>query len=101
MALNSTEEIIEDLRQGKIVIIMDDEDRENEGDLLMAADWDTPLPRRRARMLARVPLMGTVNACRLAGACVAAVFKKFQKKLTYFATGLHRVSQGLSWSIGP
>lgn len=37
MALNSTEEIIEDLRQGKMVVIMDDEDRENEGDLLMAA----------------------------------------------------------------
>ncbi|NEX23085.1 3,4-dihydroxy-2-butanone-4-phosphate synthase [Thiorhodococcus mannitoliphagus] len=40
--LNSTEEIIEDLRQGKMVIIMDDEDRENEGDLLMAADCVTP-----------------------------------------------------------
>jgi 3,4-dihydroxy 2-butanone 4-phosphate synthase/GTP cyclohydrolase II len=38
MALNSTEEIIEDLRRGKMVIIMDDEDRENEGDLLLAAE---------------------------------------------------------------
>ena len=37
MSLNSIEEIIEDLRLGKMVIIMDDEDRENEGDLLMAA----------------------------------------------------------------
>ena len=37
MKLNTTEEIIEDLRQGKMVVIMDDEDRENEGDLLMAA----------------------------------------------------------------
>jgi 3,4-dihydroxy 2-butanone 4-phosphate synthase/GTP cyclohydrolase II len=37
MALNSTQEIIEDLRQGKMVVIMDDEGRENEGDLLMAA----------------------------------------------------------------
>ncbi len=37
MKLNSTEEIIEDIRQGKMVVIMDDEDRENEGDLLMAA----------------------------------------------------------------
>ena len=37
MALNSTEEIIEDIRLGRMVIIMDDEDRENEGDLLMAA----------------------------------------------------------------
>ena len=35
--MNSIEEIVEDLRQGRMVIIMDDEDRENEGDLLMAA----------------------------------------------------------------
>jgi len=42
MALNSTEEIIEDLRQGKMVIIMDDEDRENEGDLVMASEKVTP-----------------------------------------------------------
>ncbi len=32
------EEIIEDIRQGKMVVLMDDEDRENEGDLIMAAD---------------------------------------------------------------
>ncbi len=37
MALNNIEEIIEDIRQGKMVILMDDEDRENEGDLIMAA----------------------------------------------------------------
>ncbi len=37
MKLNSTEEIIEDIREGKMVVIMDDENRENEGDLLMAA----------------------------------------------------------------
>ncbi len=42
MSLNTTEEIIEDLRQGRMVIIMDDEDRENEGDLLMAAEKVTP-----------------------------------------------------------
>jgi 3,4-dihydroxy 2-butanone 4-phosphate synthase/GTP cyclohydrolase II len=35
--LSSTEEIISDLRDGKMVVIMDDEDRENEGDLIMAA----------------------------------------------------------------
>ena len=38
MALNSSKEIIEDIRQGKMVILMDDEDRENEGDLIMAAE---------------------------------------------------------------
>ena len=38
MALHKIEEIIDDLRQGKMVIIMDDEDRENEGDLIMASE---------------------------------------------------------------
>jgi len=38
MALSSIEEILEDYRNGKMVIITDDEDRENEGDLMMAAD---------------------------------------------------------------
>jgi 3,4-dihydroxy 2-butanone 4-phosphate synthase/GTP cyclohydrolase II len=42
MALNTTEEIIEDLRQGRMVIIMDDEDRENEGDLIVASELTTP-----------------------------------------------------------
>jgi 3,4-dihydroxy 2-butanone 4-phosphate synthase/GTP cyclohydrolase II len=42
MALNTTLEIIEDLRQGRMVIIMDDEDRENEGDLVIAAEATTP-----------------------------------------------------------
>ncbi|MEL4421053.1 bifunctional 3,4-dihydroxy-2-butanone-4-phosphate synthase/GTP cyclohydrolase II [Shewanella algae] len=42
MALHSIEEIIEDIRQGKMVILMDDEDRENEGDLIMAAEKVTP-----------------------------------------------------------
>lgn len=40
--MNSTQEIIDDLRQGKMVIIMDDEDRENEGDLVMAAHFTRP-----------------------------------------------------------
>ncbi len=38
MALNSAKEIIEDIAAGKMVILMDDEDRENEGDLIIAAD---------------------------------------------------------------
>jgi 3,4-dihydroxy 2-butanone 4-phosphate synthase/GTP cyclohydrolase II len=38
MKLNSTQEIIDDIKAGKMVVIMDDEDRENEGDLLMAAE---------------------------------------------------------------
>jgi len=41
MAFNTIEEIIEDIRQGKMVVIVDDEDRENEGDILMAATHTT------------------------------------------------------------
>lgn len=37
--MNSAEEIIEEIRQGHMVIIVDDEDRENEGDLVMAASF--------------------------------------------------------------
>src|SRR5690606_22749048 len=38
MALNTVDELLEDIRAGKMVILMDDEDRENEGDLIMAAE---------------------------------------------------------------
>jgi 3,4-dihydroxy 2-butanone 4-phosphate synthase / GTP cyclohydrolase II len=38
MKLNSIDEILADLRAGRMVVIMDDEDRENEGDLIMAAE---------------------------------------------------------------
>lgn len=40
--LNTIEEAIEDIRQGKIIIVVDDEDRENEGDFLAAAEVVTP-----------------------------------------------------------
>ena len=42
MALNTIEELVTDIRQGKMVILMDDEDRENEGDLVMAATMVRP-----------------------------------------------------------
>lgn len=42
MSFHSIEEIIEDVRQGKIVILTDDESRENEGDLIFAASLVTP-----------------------------------------------------------
>ncbi len=40
--MDSIESAIADIRQGKMVIVMDDEDRENEGDLVMAAETVTP-----------------------------------------------------------
>ncbi|USH01848.1 3,4-dihydroxy-2-butanone-4-phosphate synthase [Grimontia kaedaensis] len=42
MPISSAAEIIEDIRQGRMVILMDDEDRENEGDLIIAAEKITP-----------------------------------------------------------
>lgn len=42
MQLNTVEELIADIRAGKMVILMDDEDRENEGDLVMAATHVRP-----------------------------------------------------------
>ena len=39
---NTIEEAIEDIRQGKVIIVVDDEDRENEGDFLAAAEKVTP-----------------------------------------------------------
>lgn len=72
-ALNTIDEILEDIRQGKMAVLMDDEDRENEGDLIMAAERVRPedvnfmarygrglicltLTRERCRQL-RLPLM--------------------------------------------
>ena len=42
MSISSTQEIIDELRAGRMVILVDDEDRENEGDLMIAADFVTP-----------------------------------------------------------
>ena len=40
--INSSEEIIESIKKGHMVVIMDDEKRENEGDLIMAAQFVKP-----------------------------------------------------------
>src|SRR3954468_4582802 len=42
MALSSIEDAAKDIRDGKMIIIVDDEDRENEGDLVCAAELVTP-----------------------------------------------------------
>ncbi len=80
MAISPIAEIIEEMRRGRMVVIMDDEDRENEGDLLMAADVVQPehinfmakygrglicltLTAERCRQL-HLPLMVSDNAAR-------------------------------------
>ena len=56
------EEAIEEIRQGRILVVVDDEDRENEGDLVMAADKITPeavnFMVTHARGLMCVPMLG-------------------------------------------
>src|ERR1035437_8724989 len=39
---NTIEEAVDDIRQGKMVVVVDDEDRENEGDIIIAAEKVTP-----------------------------------------------------------
>lgn len=60
MPLNTCEEIIQDIRLGKMVVLMDDEDRENEGDVVMAAECVTPehinFMARHARGLICMPM---------------------------------------------
>ena len=40
--LDRIEDALEDLRAGKVIIVVDDEDRENEGDFICAAEFATP-----------------------------------------------------------
>src|SRR5947209_20437605 len=42
MSLANIEEALKRIRRGEMVLVVDDEDRENEGDLQMAAEWVTP-----------------------------------------------------------
>ncbi len=64
--LDTIAEAIEDFRQGKMVIVVDDEDRENEGDLIVAAEKITPeqvnFMLKNARGVLCVPL--TISRCR-------------------------------------
>ena len=67
--LNTIEEAIEDIRHGKVIIVVDDEDRENEGDFLAAAELVTPeminFMATHGRGLICVPL--TENRCKELG----------------------------------
>jgi 3,4-dihydroxy 2-butanone 4-phosphate synthase/GTP cyclohydrolase II len=69
MAFNTIPELLEDIRDGRMVVILDDEDRENEGDLIMAAEKVRPedinFMAREARGLVCMPL--TEQRCRQLG----------------------------------
>ena len=61
MAVSKISEAIEDIRNGKMVILVDDEDRENEGDLCMAAQFVTPEAVNFMARLGRGLICLTVN----------------------------------------
>ena len=62
MAFGTIEQALQDLREGKFILVADDEDRENEGDLVMAADKATPeavnFMAKHGRGLICVPMLG-------------------------------------------
>lgn len=62
MGFSTIEEAIEEIRQGHMIVVVDDEDRENEGDLVMAAEKVTPeainFMVTNARGLVCVPMTG-------------------------------------------
>ncbi|MDF1838993.1 MAG: bifunctional 3,4-dihydroxy-2-butanone-4-phosphate synthase/GTP cyclohydrolase II [Planctomycetota bacterium] len=64
MAISTIPEALEDLRQGKMVILVDDPDRENEGDLTMLAQFVTPeavnFMAREGRGLICMPMSGAI-----------------------------------------
>ena len=60
--LNSIEEAIRDIKEGKIVIVVDDADRENEGDMIFAAEKITPeeMGRKSRTLLSEIQAL-TIN----------------------------------------
>ena len=57
---NTIEEAIEDIRQGKMIVVVDDEDHENEGDTIIAAEKVTP---EAINFMAKIWPRSCVYAC--------------------------------------
>jgi len=100
MGLVSIEQAIEDIKAGKFVIIVDDEGRENEGDLIMAAEKVTAdainFMARHARGLICVPLSGKrLDELRIP-MMVSDNTSKYTTPFTVSVEAKHRVSTGIS-----
>ncbi len=100
MQLNTIEEIIDDIRQGKMVILMDDEDRENEGDLIIAAEQVRPEDINFMVKYARglVCLTLTEERCHFLGLrpMVPANHSRFQTRFTNSIEAASGVTTGIS-----
>ncbi len=101
MKFNSIEEIIEDIAQGKMVIIVDDEDRENEGDFLMAASKVRPedinFMATHGRGLVCMPI--TVERCKQLALPLMVSEKDNQEELATNFTVSIEASSGVTTGI--
>ena len=100
MGLSSISETIEDIKAGKLVIIVDDEDRENEGDLALAAEKVTTeainFMAKHARGLICMPITGErLDELRIP-LMVGENTSKFSTAFTVSIEAKHRVSTGIS-----
>jgi len=100
MTLTSIKEAIEEIREGKYVIIVDDEDRENEGDLAIAAEKVTPeiinFMAKHARGLICMPLQGKRIDDLGIPMMVRENTSKFSTAFTVSVEAKRRVSTGIS-----
>jgi len=102
MGLSSITEAIEDIKAGKFIIIVDDEDRENEGDLAIAAEKVTPeainFMTLHARGLICLPITGKRLEELQIPLMVAENTSKFSTAFTISVEAKHGVSTGISAS---
>ncbi len=100
MGIVSVRKAIEDIRAGKFVIIVDDEDRENEGDLAIAAEKVTPeivnFMTKHARGLICMPLTGQRLDELKIPMMVTENTSKFTTAFTISIEAKHKVSTGIS-----
>ncbi len=100
MGISSISEAIEDIKAGKFVIIVDDEDRENEGDLALAAEKVTPeainFMAQHARGLICLPVIGKRLDELGIPLMVGENTSKFSTAFTVSIEAKHKVSTGIS-----
>ena len=101
---NSTEEILEDIRQGKMVVLMDDEDRENDGDLIMAASMVRPEDINAPQFFRINVEARSIEVTRADGARRSTTIERTEQVdgkliLQGAEDGIEDVRDGLGWTI--
>src|SRR5881397_1903643 len=102
LVFSTVEEAIEEIRRGKIIIVVDDEDRENEGDFTMAAERVTPgainFMARHGRGLICMAMTGERLDELHLPLMVQGNTSRFETAFTISIDALHRVTTGISAS---